>query len=470
MNKKQYFLPAFFSLLCLTVLNSYVVAADNCDEARKWYNEGMTLNDNSDREAAYHQRAIEMCPTFSEAYNRLGEILKSRGDYDAAITQLNKAKLNAYLSGDESLLIKPGLNLGEIYRRQGDYEMAVEEFVRVLEVDPESRVANNQLEYLYKRTGRYDASTELPREMLTNATFTRISGMTLPKGAALTDFQYQYWVQKSSLTADMFAEDVPLVGAPVNREAHVNLFVFGLRYGVSNSLTLGLLPKVFSRKSVISLDTLGMEASPQATGLGDTVLMLKYLFWGERTSYFSGFSLLSVPTGDEDLVVEDNGLQRRIPLGSGSYDVTLGLAYTSRFDPVTVHGNISYMFTDGEVVGDEFRADLAASYPLTDYVDSVLELNYRWRDSATARQWIETFVGRPEVIGPSFATLEGGMVSFETDMIEEGGSTLFISPSLQFFLGNGIKAELGVQVPIIEPGDAWVEEAVYHFGLTYFYN
>ena len=50
-----------------------------CDEARKWYNEGLSLSDDSVLEAAYYQRAIELCPDFSAAHNRLGEVYKSRG-------------------------------------------------------------------------------------------------------------------------------------------------------------------------------------------------------------------------------------------------------------------------------------------------------------------------------------------------------------------------------------------------------
>lgn len=460
-----------FLLVCFLFIGSNsAFAQEDCDEARKWYLEGTTLSDNSTREASYYKKAVELCPNFSEALNRLGEVYLQQGNYDEAADYFNKAILSGHLVADEGLIIKPGLNLGELYKRLGKYDRAIEEYVRVLEVDPQSRTANSQLEYLYKKTGRYAGVTETPQDMLTNATFTRVSGMTLPKGAYFTDFQFNYWVQKSTLTSDMFVGDVPLTGAPPEREAHVSVWIFGLRYGITNSLTAGIIPKYFTRKSVIPIESQGTDAKPQASGLGDTVVMFKYLFHGVRTSYFSGNVLFSLPTGDDGVVDEDKGLTRKIPLGSGSLDTTLGLAYSSRFDPVTLHANAAYTFTDGELVGDSFTADLGLAYPLNDYVHTVLDLNYRWREDIITEQYVDVFVGRPEEIGPSFAPIPGGMESVITEIKEEGGSILFISPSVQFFLDDNLKAEVGLQVPVLKPDNGWAEESVFHVAISKLFN
>ncbi|MDH3348645.1 MAG: tetratricopeptide repeat protein [Desulfobulbaceae bacterium] len=461
----------YLLLFCLIIIPlSSVYGQEDCDEARKWYLEGMSLLDNSNREASYYKKALEFCPNFSEALNRLGEVYLSQGSYDEAENNFNHAVLGAYMVADESLAIKPGLNLGELFKRRGKYDRAIEEYIRVLEIDAQSRVANSQLEYLYKKTGKYADVTSTPQDMLTNATFTRISGMTLPKGAYFADFQYKYWVQKSTLTSDMFVGDVPLTGAPPQREAHVNLWILGLRYGFSNSLTAGIIPKYFTRKSIIPIESQDTDAEPEAAGLGDTVVMFKYLFNGVRTSYFSGVVLFSLPTGDDGVIDEDKGLTRKIPLGSGSLDTTLGLAYSSRFDPVTLHGNLTYTLTDGELVGDSFTADLGVAYPLNDYVHSALELNYRWRDTIITDQYVDVFVGRPEEIGPSFAPVPGGMDSVTTKIEEQGGSILFLSPSVQFFLDDNFKVEVGLQVPIVKPDSGWAEESVFHLGISKLLN
>jgi hypothetical protein len=60
-------------------------------------------------------------------------------------------------------------------------------------------------------------------------------------------------------------------------------------------------------------------------------------------------------------------------------------------------------------------------------------------------------------------------VSHESTVTEKGGHTLFLSPGVQVFFTEGLKMELGIQIPIIRPDDGWVEEIVLHAGLVNYF-
>jgi hypothetical protein len=241
----------------------------------------------------------------------------------------------------------------------------------------------------------------------------------------------------------------------------VHAWIWGIRYGLTNNLTIGVIPKYFSRTAHVNIPFWAIEAEPEVSGFGDTVFMTKYRLWGKRKTHFSAFHLLSIPTGDEDAEGEDKSIVRRIPLGSGSYDFTPGIAFTTVKGPLTIHTNMWYVITSGRQAGDEFHCDLALAFPRFHNFISIMELNYRWVDTAERRQLYQTSFGRP----PS----RGGIETRQTTLIEKGGHTLFISPGLQVFLTKGLKAEFGVQLPIIRPEDGWVEEVVFHVGLTRYF-
>ncbi len=453
---------------------------DNCDEGRKWYNEGIALRDNSKREASYYEKAIALCPDFAEAYNALGKVYKNHGEYDLAIKAYRTAKVKSLLSGKQALVIDPSMELGEIYRRQSKFAMAADEFKSVLEMEPESRFAQNQMEYINKRTGKYQLSTDTPEEMLTNATFTRISGLALPKGTLLTDFQIQHWVQRTTLTQDVFTEEIPLTIAPSTTETDVTMLIWGLRYGLTNRFTIGIIPMVTSRRAHLPNNTTGAEAVPEVNGISDTILMAKYLIWGIRQQHFSGYTLMSIPTGDENAQAMNAGVVRNMPMGSGSFDFTTGLSFSTSIPtetihtslkdmaPFTFHGNAAYRFTDGRVVGDQFTLNLALTHPVKEFISYALELNYRWRDEIRRTQFLTIFQQRPDVVGPEFDPVFMGTETIETQVIDKGGHVLFFSPSLQFELSKGFKIEIGVKIPFLTPDSAVTEDLVYHLGVTKF--
>lgn len=440
-----------------------MVMADDCDEAKKWYHKGLALDDNSAKEASHYQRAIELCPDYFEAHNKLGEVYKSWGEYELAIKEFRQASRNF-------LFAEPHNNRGEIYRMQGRYDLAAEAFTKAISIEPDFRRAQNNLKYVHKKLGKYDFVIETPPEPVPTAIFTRIPGMTLPKGSFLVDFQYRYWSQEADLTEDLFVGEMPpLVSPSSKRKISVHAWIWDIRYGLTNNLTIGLIPKYFSRTAQVTMPDLGIEAEPDVAGFGDTVLMTKYRLWGKRKTHFSAFHLLSIPTGDEDAEGEDQGVKRRIPLGSGSYDFTPGIAFTTVKEPLTIHTNMWYVITSGRQAGDEFHCDLALAFPRFHNFISILELNYRWVGTSERRQLYQTQLGRPDPVGPPGDPRPGGPETHKTTVREKGGHTLFLSPGLQVFLTKGLKAEFGVQLPIIKPEDGWVEEAVFHVGLTKYF-
>jgi len=235
--------------------------------------------------------------------------------------------------------------------------------------------------------------------------------------------------------------------------------VLDLRYGLTDNFTIGLFP----RWSSIAAKTPDFQES-RVTGLGDTNLLTKYQFWATRKTRISLFGLLSIPTGDED--AEGGRFGATIPLGSGSFNFTPGIAFTTVKEyleaPLTIHSNISYRITNDEVVPDELRCDLAISYPFSPDINSFMELNYRWRDSYTHPQTLTTMRGLPPWIGEP--------EQFDTIIKEESGYTLFLSPGFQFIFYKDIRMNVGVQIPIIKPDGGWAENFVVNFGMKGFWD
>ncbi len=476
-------------LIALLLSSAGRALADQCDRAWNWYQEGLGLSDDSVREAFCYQRAVELCPDLVEAYVRLGEVYRNQGREDLALEILRRGRLRSLTSttfmrrpNSGRLFIQPLVISGEIYRRQGRYDEAAAELARALGVDPESLFAQNQLQYIYKRQDRY-ASILPPRiQMMTTAIFARIPGMTLPKGGLIIDAQYQTWIQTAPAFEYQLAdtipflpmdvpeldlpEEIPFNFAPLQRKSQVNLWIAGLRYGLTNDVTIGLMPKVFFRESEVHLEAWDTVATPEVSGFGDTVFLLKYRLYGQRRNHLSIYNLLNIPTGDENASGQDQGIFRWIPLGSGSFDFTPGISFSSGHNPYTLQGNIQYRITDGVQVGDELDANLALIWPLNKAVNSLLELNYRWRGETRKHQRIILMKARPEFIGPSFDPVAAGAVEVDTWFTEKGGSTLFVSPGMQFTVAKGLKLELGVKIPVIKEDEGWQEGLILHLGLT----
>ena len=426
----------------------------DCQEAKHWFKEGLALSDYSIREASYYQRAVALCPNHFRAYNRLGTVYKKWGKYDAAITALQSATRGVAFAEAHN-------NLGEVYRIQGRYDLAAKSFIQALRIDPDFLRAQNNLKYVQKRLGKFDRGAEAPPEMIPSPSFTLIPGVTLPEGSYMADVKYRYWVQE----ADPATVSLGRVGRTGSRSTSIHALIWGIRYGVTDNLTIGLIPKWFRKETRVTIPFVGVNATPQVSGFGDTTLLTKYRLWGMRRTHLSVFHLLSIPTGDENAQAESKQVIRRIPLGSGGFDYTPGLAFTTTIDPITVHANLSYVSTEQRIGGDEFHCDLAIAFPRYHDFSAGLQLNYRWVDSNTRKQLYQTrWFFDPDPQGG-----RTGLITQERTIKEEGGETLFLSSSMQFFLAKGFNLQVGAQFPIIRPGGAWVEDAVFHLGLSRYF-
>jgi len=455
----------FVLIVVAWLIPGSTAGADDCGEATKWYYEGLSLSDHSEREASYYRKAIELCPEYFEVHNKLGEGYKSRGEYELAIKAFEQASRSPSFA-------RPHYNLGEIYRIQGRYDLAAEEFSKAIRMKPDLREAQNQLQYVQKRLGRYDSAIEAPPGPIPTSVFGRIPGMTLPKGSFLVDFQYKYWNQEAGLKGFFLEGEAPPLWGPPSRDVDVHVWIFGIRYGLTNDLTIGLIPKFFSRTANVNIPSV-VDAEPHVTGFGDTIFLTKYRLWSRRMNHLSAFGLLSIPTGDEDAVDEDKGILRSNPLGAGDFSFAPGLAWTAVIEPFTIHTNIWGIISSGEIArqaGDEFRCDLALVFPRFHNFISMVELNYRWQDSARRSVLWQMQLLQPPRIGPSFAPFSGGPVTEEAVLIEPGGQTLFLSPGVQVFFTKNLKGELGIQFPIIRPeDDGWVEQVLFHAGLVKYF-
>lgn len=466
-----------FFLLTTVVLFSWNSAlAEPCDEAWALYQKGLALSDNSFQEASYYKKAIDLCPEIIDARNRLGHVYQNIGFYELAIYHFEQAKIDAYSypglrtrSGSLDLLLDPYLSLGEIYRLQGRYDEAVNELTKVLEIYPDSLAAQNALQYLYKRLHKYD-NVYLPHTwLLTNSVFSRIPGTIIPRGGYVFDMFYRAWTQESTIKPQWFSDDSPFAydyevvkAMPTSRGMDVQLLEFGLRYGLTSDLTIGLVPKYFKREITKPYGVTG-----EVEGWGDTVVMAKYHLWGiQRRMHLSLYGLLSIPTGDEDAKVKGQNDWRWVPLGSGSYDVAPGIAFSSVIGPLITHSNMHYLFTDGENVGDEFRFNLGLVYPIGKGAFVCLDMNYRWRDEVVRKQHMVVRMFRPDYVGPLFNRAPAGPVTVDTELTEPGGNTLYLSPSIKFEVTKGLKFEVGMQVPIYQDSEGWDEDYLFHFGLT----
>ena len=85
-----------------------------------------------DEAIACCQRAIEVDPTFGNPYNDIGAYLIERGELDAAIPWLEKAKTATRYEAPQF----PRFNLGRLYLAKDMLSAALREFEEALEVQP----------------------------------------------------------------------------------------------------------------------------------------------------------------------------------------------------------------------------------------------------------------------------------------------------------------------------------------------
>ncbi len=415
-------------------------ALDTCGEADMLYKEGMALLDDSRQEASLYERALSLCPGLYKAHVRLGEVYLARGEVSKALDQFRKAL-------ELRDAIEPHLRIGEIYRILGRYKMAKKEFSHVLSVVPDCLEAAAQLEYLKKVSVVYDKMIEPYPGRIPLAIFARIPGMSLPRGAILADVQFNHIVQ-----------DIRTSVPASERVVRIDAFILGLRYGLTDRVSVGLMPKFLYKKGNLYSPELDRHIDLGVSGMGDTVVFFKYRLLRRARHDLSLFHLLSIPTGDSSAMDRSHQVGRLLPLGSGHFDFQPGLAYTTFTGRVTLHSSLSYLITGSRSQGDELRANLALETRVFHGLIASLELNYRWRGASRRRQTYQALLTSPYEKPKDY--------SITID--EKSGHALFMAPGFRFLMPWGLQLELGARFPVIRPGadSGPLERSVFHIGLV----
>lgn len=88
---------------------------------------------------AQYREALGLSPEFVDIRTRLGQLLKDMGQYEAALRELRKVKL------DRPRYIPGRISLGVAHLKMGELNQARLEWREVLEIDPENRTAGMYL-------------------------------------------------------------------------------------------------------------------------------------------------------------------------------------------------------------------------------------------------------------------------------------------------------------------------------------
>lgn len=404
--------------------------ANDCDKAGKLFRNGQAIGDGSHREAEFYLEAIGLCPEFYQAHNRLGEIYKNDGKFYLA------EKHFALASADASFA-EPLNNLGEIYRERGAYILAAEAFRKALEIDPHFRRAQNNLKYVEKRLRKYDFYLSNPFQLLPPPIFSQVGGTTLVRGTTLVNVKYGKWSQHAGIDAASVSIDGQRKYEPVSRETQVDIetWILALQYGLTDRLTLGVMPKFLRKKSRISAPEQDVYVESNVSGIGDTTFMTRLHLWGKRKSHLSLINFLTVPTGDENASDDSSEFANNVPLGAGGWGFAPGFAATAKKDPATAHLGVLYTFPISDIPA-RLDADLAVSLMIFKGFAFVAELNYEWVEGTERIQTVKadespTSVDKREVA-----------------VFWPSGSSLLAATGLQAYLPEGFRLEIGWQFPI----------------------
>lgn len=176
--------------------------------------------------------------------------------------------------------------------------------------------------------------------------------------------------------------------------------------------------------------------------LGDIQLLGRYLLIppsSPQSPALTLFAGLKLPTGRTG-VENGSGEKAEITMqpGSGSVDPLLGFSYLQHFEVPTPQGETAYLPLFVSVLGringsagrygyrpgDEVLVNLGTSYPLSQRVDLLAQVNYRYR-------------GRDDA---------GHAPGLEAE--DTGGESLMVSPGLRFHLTEALSAYAYAQLPV----------------------
>ena len=222
---------------------------------------------------------------------------------------------------------------------------------------------------------------------------------------------------------------------PAKRDMRVSGVMSVLGYGVTRDIALfGVLP-YFDKRLDMTMG--GQNLTPRKEGVGDLTLMARYTAYENnapgRTWRIAPFLGVKAPTGSDNARDGLGRLPPQVQLGSGSWDLLGGVVGTYQTLDFQADSQVSYKANreaNGFRFGDVFEIDGSLQY----------------------RLW-------PRSLGPGvpaflYGVLEANLVHAAKDQVggaadpNTGGTTLFLSPGLQYVTQKWI-VEAGVQIPVV---------------------
>ncbi|MHB8881503.1 MAG: transporter [Thermodesulfovibrionales bacterium] len=261
-----------------------------------------------------------------------------------------------------------------------------------------------------------------------------IPASTLKQGSFGFDVQAEYIDLKRFSDAELlgFAEE----GNDVHSIDSVRHLFFGMGYGLTNDLTLGLKLPYVSLKNIRAShaeEPDEVHSHGNSSGLGDLSIVARYRFIRAAEQGFEAALIggIKAPTGETNVSDPDGErFETEHQPGSGSWDPIIGLAATKKIGNVSLDGNILYMMaTKGSQetdLGDTLNLNVAVSWRAIQKevsVDLVLEANAEWKQ----KQKI------------------GGIRDDNS-----GDTLLLLSPGLRLAFKNNMMAYVSAGFPVVQ--------------------
>ncbi len=266
---------------------------------------------------------------------------------------------------------------------------------------------------------------------------------TFGKGHASAGFVFEHMRYNKIPAGD--AHELHHDDREVHGKDHEEFYTFSLGYGVLDNLDIFISASVVSKTSIEIDSHARLGKKEAATGFGDLSIIGKYRFWqqGVDMALLLG---VKAPTGYAS-DTKENGAKFEIEQqpGSGSWDLTTGLAMSRSF---AKHASVASTFrytTRGEggqehKRGDNFHYDLGLSYalkPLGEHpnLSFVLELRNEWARRDHSRH--------------------------DDRVLDSGGITILLSPGLAADITENLAVFWSLPMPIYQDLGGEHEELAY---------
>lgn len=139
----------------LVKLNQYDVNA-RLLSASDWFQKGYNAGEAKDYDNAllFYEKAIDLNPRFSMAYNNIGVIYEKRNNLTKSMFYYTKA---IETEPNNSIAM---FNLGANHQTKGDIKLAIKFYEKVIEINPEQKEVYNNLGVIYNHKGSIDKAIQ----------------------------------------------------------------------------------------------------------------------------------------------------------------------------------------------------------------------------------------------------------------------------------------------------------------------